>query len=682
MRFRYSSLITHHPLLFALALLPIVSACRETNASQGKRVIVVGFDGMDPKLTDEMLAAGRLPNFARLREQGGYVPLQTATPPQSPVAWSSLITGLNPGGHGIFDFIHRDPAPAGSSPVRLFTSNAEGAPGSWPVKAFGYKFELFPGEQKLLRYGKPFWEHLTEAGVPAHIFRMPANYPALDSKGAHFCCVTDMGTPDLVESLGTFSYYTSDPRDRGRRLNGGELHEVSVSKFRVEAEFHGAYNRLKADEKQQKKVRVPFTIYRDLKDPVVRITWQGEEVVLHQGEWSGWHPVVFELAPYVASVKGMCRFYVIGVHPDVKLYVSPFNFDPLDESAPVSMPLGFAAEVARTTGRYYTQGLPEETKGLRNKILTRDEFLAQADLVFQERMRMLDFALDHYKSGMLFFYFGSTDQIAHMFWGIRVPNHPALKPEDYAKYAGLLERVYEDADKALGRIMDREKDATILVVSDHGFESFTRGFNLNTWLVENGYAQRLDDVNLGVTLNINFNKSRAYALGINGLYINLIGREKTGIVKPAEKQALLDEISAKLKEYVDSQTGLKPIKEVYQCDRVYSGPHVGVGPDLQIGYDRGYRGSWATALAEVPEEIVEDNKDAWCGDHCIATDLVPGVLFANRQIAAENPSLEDIAPTILKEYGLAAPEAMKGTSVFEKRAASNRQDAKIATNAE
>ncbi|MFH0981591.1 MAG: alkaline phosphatase family protein [Planctomycetota bacterium] len=645
-------------------------SCAKQDKSNGRRVIVMGFDGMDPRLTEEMMQAGRLPNFSRVWEQGGFAPLQSTIPPQSPVAWSTVISGLNPGGHGIFDFIHRDPAPPEPNlPIKPIPSHAQGEEDKWVIGLFGYRIPLRPGQQKLLRYGKPFWERLTEAGIPARVFRMPANYPAQESQGAEYYCLTDMGTPDLKEtSSGIFSYYTSDPTERSRRISGGgEIYPAYVKKNTVESRFYGPKNVYRARETEQKAVEVPFTLWRDPEDPVVRLTWQDQVVVLHEGEWSDWYPIAFEMVPHVfglATAKAECRFFLKQVHPHVKLYVSPFNFDSLDENAPVSVPLGFAADVAEVTGRYYTQGLPESTKTLTHKILSRPQFLDQAELVYQERMKLLDYALERYPSGFLFFYYGGTDLIGHMFWGARTPNHPALTSEDQQRYAHEIERVYQDADRALGKVLDRCPDATILVISDHGFDTFTRGFNLNTWLLQNGYLKRLDDSAFGLALNIDFAQTRAYGLGINGLYVNLMGREKRGIVDPADKQALLDEVREKLLAVVDPKTGEKVIKEVYQCDRVYSGPYVSIGPDLQVGYNHSYRGSWDTVLGGVPAEVMVDNTDAWCADHCIATDLVPGILLANRPIRAERPSLLDIAPTILAEYGVPVPAEMEGRSVF------------------
>jgi predicted AlkP superfamily phosphohydrolase/phosphomutase len=131
----------------------------------------------------------------------------------------------------------------------------------------------------------------------------------------------------------------------------------------------------------------------------------------------------------------------------------------------------------------------------------------------------------------------------------------------------------------------------------------------------------------------------------------------------------MDEIAEKLLEYRDPQTGEQVVKEVYQAHRVYSGPEIAIGPDMLIGYSRGYRVSWAATLARFDKQIVSDNTEAWNADHCIATDLVPGVIFANRPMPLEDPDLTDIAPTILTWFGIEVPPQMKGRSVFDVGAA-------------
>ena len=652
--------------------LALLAGCAKNQTPKAeKKLIVLGFDGMDVKLTRDLIAAGRLPNFARLAEQGGFKPLQTSTPPHSPVAWSSIITGADPGEHGIFDWIHRDPKTY--MPYQATTRTVTGSGLELPIGR--WKFPITGGGEVLnLRYGTPFWEHLTKDGVNAHVYRIPANYPPEDPGGSgEFLTLTDMGTPDLLGSLGEFAFYYTGRFEGPRNMSGGHAYRLRIRSNVAHGSFYGPPDGLiNADKYPQdagKPLEEPFTIYRDPDNGSAMIEWNDTRLLLKQGEWTDWQEVEFEMGPGVAgshlsTVVGVVRLYLKQISPTLQLYVSPVQIDPLNPALPISVPNSFAEEVADAIGRYYSQGLPEDTKALSNRVLTREEFLEQADLIYQERLRLLDFALDRYKNGFLFFYIGSTDQIGHMFWGAMVNSHPAITPEVHERYKDVMPEVYERVDKVVGKVMDRFPDATILCISDHGFASFARGFNVNTWLMQEGYAKPATD--FSQPMNFKWDETRAYAVGINGLYVNLVGREEKGIVDPADKQALLDELQDKLLEVRDPKTGKRVIKEIYQADKVYSGPNIDIGPDIVIGYDLGFRGSWATALGENPEGIVEDNLDAWCGDHCIATDLVPGVIFANRPIELEDPMLEDIAATILTEYGIEIPDVMKGTSVFEK----------------
>ncbi|MCH7812644.1 MAG: alkaline phosphatase family protein [Planctomycetes bacterium] len=647
--------------------------------SHEQQVIVLGFDGMDPKLVTEMMDAGQLPALAKLRDAGGFRPLGTSTPPQSPVAWSSLITGTNPGQHGIFDFIHRDP-----KNYMPYESTARTEEGGWPIHLGKYLFQLKSPEVVNLRHGEPFWKNLTEAGVPAQVYRMPAIYPPEESDGAHFCCLADMGTPDIRGSNGEFSYYTDGPFNFRKSMGGGKAYRVRFRKHAAKTAFYGPPDGLLAPEmKNGKPVSPPpvetlLMIYRDPTEPTVRLVWGDQDVLLAEGEWSDWHPVEFKMGPQVgdltelipgSTAKAICRIYVKQVRPVFQLYVTPLNIDPLAPVLPISVPDDFVVDVAKKIGRHYTQGLAEDTKALSHKILSRDEFLAQAAIVLDERLKMFDYALDNYTGGLLFFYFGSTDQVAHMFWGARNPDHPALTAEEHEKYKHVVEDIYVKADAVVAKAIDRFPKATLMVMSDHGFETFTRQFNLNNWLVDNGYARPLMPEAYDLPINFKWSRTKAYAMGINGLYINLYGRERDGIVPASQKQALMDEIMAKLLEYRDPESGLQVIRAVYQSDKIYSGPHLSLAPDLQIGYDRTFRASWATALGQISRNLMSDNTDAWCADHCIATDLVPGVLFSNRPIALQDPTLEDIAPTVLEEFGVAVPERMHGRNVFQKAAA-------------
>jgi len=656
-------------------LIPLVLAasCSRNDADSVRApMIVLGFDGLDPKLCRELLDAGALPNFQKLAEQGGFQPLQTTTPPQSPVAWSTIITGTNPGEHGIFDFIHRDPQ-------TYFPdfSTSKNEPGAWPVNFGRWSIPLKSGRVVNLRSGEPFWEFLTRKGVDASVYRIPANYPPEEPEGpGEFRTLTDMGTPDLLGEVGKCFFYTTGPFEGNRSFGGGEVHRLQIRPLGGDAArgiFYGPPDGMLnaavvGRTTASKPLEVDFTLIRDPETRTALVEWQDRHVALKEGEWSGWQNVDFKMGPVVGgqTLSGSFRMYLRQVLPTIDLYVTPIQVDPLNPALPVSVPDDFSAEVAAAVGPYFTQGLPEDTQALRYNVLSRDEFLAQAELIFQERLRLLHFALDRFDHGFLFFYFGSTDQIGHMFWGTLADQHPALTAEETEKYKNVMRDVYIKADNALGEVLRRFPDATILVVSDHGFANFARGFNLNTWLVNNGYAVLDPKVKDRSTFAcLDFTKTRAYGMGINGLYINQAGRERDGIVKPAEKQALMDEIRAKLEQVVDPQTGQRAIQVVYQADQVYHGAQIHRGPDMQVGYGLGFRGSWSTALGGVPEELFEDNTEAWCGDHCIATDLVPGVIFSNRPLKLVTPTLEDLAPTILRHYKIDPPPTMRGGNVFE-----------------
>jgi predicted AlkP superfamily phosphohydrolase/phosphomutase len=152
---------------------------------------------------------------------------------------------------------------------------------------------------------------------------------------------------------------------------------------------------------------------------------------------------------------------------------------------------------------------------------------------------------------------------------------------------------------------------------------------------------------------------------LNGLYLNLRGREREGIVEPgSQADGLLKEIREKLLDERDAQNNQTPITRVDRASEIYQGPYARQGPDLLVGYNRGYRAGWQTILGNFHSEVFEDNTNPWSGDHCMDYTLVPGVLLSNRPIEAANPALTDIAPTIFAEFGIPKPGGMMGRSVF------------------
>jgi predicted AlkP superfamily phosphohydrolase/phosphomutase len=284
-------------------------------------------------------------------------------------------------------------------------------------------------------------------------------------------------------------------------------------------------------------------------------------------------------------------------------------------------------------------------------------------MVLHERLALLDYAMDDYDDGLLFFYFSSSDLQSHMLWWDSDAKHPTRSADEARKYFGHLRRLYQQLDGVVGNIVDRYGDrATVIVMSDHGFANFSRQFNLNSWLRASGYLGPAECTS--VLRDCDWSRTVAYGLGMNGLYLNLKGRERDGLVEPGDQQEkLLTELASRL-EAVTDVGGQRVIRSVYRADRVYSGSATALAPDLIVGYRRGYRASWATCLGDLTDDVLLDNDSAWSADHCADAQEVPGILFANRAIRAENPSLVDLAPSILAEFGLPTPSSMAGKNVF------------------
>jgi predicted AlkP superfamily phosphohydrolase/phosphomutase len=612
----------------------------------GRRVIVLGFDGLDYDLTRDLMARGRLPNFVRLSQSGSFAPLGTSIPPQSPVAWSTFITGLDPGAHGIFDFIHRDPH---TMVPYLSTSKAE--EGGRNVTVGRWRIPLSSGSVELLRRGEPFWNVLEEHGVDTTIIRMPANFPPSGSATRE---LSGMGTPDILGTYGTFSFYTSEPYAfGGRALSGGLVHAVDVIDGAVRATIEGPDNPFLV---KTEKVRAEFAAYIDDRQKFVKLVVGDEERLLRVGEWSDWVPVEFELIP-TQGVRAECRFYLKQLDPYFELYMSPPNIDPLSPALPISTPEEYAADLARATGRFYSQGMPEDTKSLKTGVLSADEFLEQARLAEDENRRQYRYVLERFTDGFLFYYFGNVDQVSHMMWRPMDPGHPGYDAEKDARYAHVVEDLYAGLDAIVGETLERlGNDDLLVVMSDHGFTSWRRAFHLNSWLRDNGYLVPLRPDwkgDPGYFANVDWSKTRAYGLGLNGLYVNLAGREKSGIVDPQDRDALLAEISQKLLQTRDPATGQPAVTKVYRSEEVFTLAETkDIAPDIIVGYAKGTRSSDESAIGALPPEVIVDNKDPWSGDHCMDHQAVPGILLTSRALRKPAPTLQTLAAALVAEFGI------------------------------
>ncbi len=622
-----------------------------------RKVLVLGFDGLDPILTAELMKDNRLPNFKKLAASGSFLPLGSSVPPQSPVAWSNFITGTDPGGHAIFDFVHRDPR----NYMPIFSAS-ESLPGKHEIKLGDLILPLSGGKINNLRRGRAFWQILEDYDIPATIFKIPSNYPPVESKQKTF---SGMGTPDLKGYYGLFNFYTNEYKTITEEYGGGgRVHDVFVIGNRVESRIPGPNNPFK---KGNPETFVDFKVFIDPVHPVAKIAYQNQEFILKEKEWSGWKKIKFDFIPG-QGVSGICLFYLKEVRPKFKLYVSPINIDPADPALPLSTPDSYSKELARKFGPFFTKGLPADTAALENEVLDENEFLTQDELVYQESVAILEDELKNFRSGLLFYYFSNTDQRQHMFFRFLDKDHPAYEEKLASEFAPVIPRTYEEMDKVLQMCLGKiDSQTAVIVMSDHGFNPYRWGFNLNTWLLENGYhyllpGSRPEEVTL--FQQTDWSRTKAYGVGLNALYLNLKGREAQGIVPLSERDSLTRQLATQLEQLVDPRTGQKVILKAYISREVYHGPYVDLAPDIILGFNRNYRISWNSPLGNFPRELIEDNRQKWSGDHMSSPAVIPGSLISNLPVKLAEPALQDVTAGILSLFEIKIPPEVTGRPIF------------------
>ena len=614
--------------------------------AQVKRVVIVGFDGMDPELAARFMDEGRMPNFSKLRDSGTFRPLRTTFPAISPVAWSTFQTGVNPGKHNIYDFLARD-----TSNYLPFLSSAQIREPKRRLKIGKYSIPLGKPEIQGMRRGTPFWHRLGEAGVFCSVVRVPVTFPPEKFPGV---LLSGMCVPDLKGSQGTFCFCTT-------RQSDGKFREGGV---RIPFERNGSGHRSYIPGPEDplgsgKDLRAEFTVHPNGKGALIKL--DSESFSLKVGEYSEWVPVKFK-AGLGFSARGICRFYLKQLSPEVEVYVTPVNIDPGRPDLPISHPVTYSIYLAKLFGPYATLGLAEDTWALNEEVLDDHAFLVQCYGNHEDRERMFFDALEKTPQGLCTCVFDTTDRVQHMFWRYLEEGHPAAK--DAAERPQVIQDLYTRMDDLIGRVISKlDDDALLLVISDHGFKSFARCVNVNAWLHQNGYLALKD----GKTESgdwfedVDWSRTRAYTMGLNGIYLNMKGREREGIVAPgAESEALKAELREKLNGLIDPASGKTSITGMFDCDGIYAGPYVDNAPDLIVGYGAGFRASWDSVMGKVTGAIFEDNTKAWSGDHCVDPRLVPGVLFSNRKINVEKPAIVDVAPTMLQLFGLKLPGYFDG----------------------
>ncbi|MDA2923856.1 alkaline phosphatase family protein [Acidobacteria bacterium AH-259-L09] len=627
---------------------------RALRKSRVRRVIIVGLDGQDPELTDQFMAQGLLPNFARLCQLGTYSRLQTSLPAESPVAWSSFQTGCNPGRHKVFDFL----VPNRKSYLpELCSARIESPTRNLSVG----KYRIPLGKPAILfeRKSRSFWRILGDHGVFSTILRVPITFPPEKFKGV---LLSAMSVPDLKGTQGTFSYYSSDPGERNK-FTGGVQVPVEVSNGVVRSFISGPENPLL---KNAEEMRIAFSAHMGQNGADAELNIGKKRHPLKLQEYTPWVSLEFR-AGLGMKIRGMCRFYLKEISPHFKLYMTPINIDPEKPALPISHPTTYSMYLAKTQGEFCTLGLAEDTWALNERVLDEEAFLKQTYLIHEERERMLFDAIEKTRRGAVVCVFDITDRLQHMFWRYLEQDHPANAGKDVENHRREIQNLYQNMDDLVGRVLNYVDGETVLIVmSDHGFKSFKRGVNLNTWLYQNGYLA-VKDKPTGAEWfqDVDWSRTRAYAVGLGGMYLNLAGREAKGIVAPGEEErALKQAIIAELRKLQDEQRETSAVGEVYDTRESYKGPYVSEAPDLIVGFNVGYRTSWTCATGAITEEVFEDNVKSWSGDHCMNPPDVPGIFFCNRKIATDKVSIMDIGPTALDLFGVPIPAYCDGKSLL------------------
>ncbi len=718
------SLPVRRIVLLSLVLACVSALAWQRAAAQQKRprpVIVIGFDGADAILTETWMNEGKLPNLARLRGMGTYRPLTPTLPAQTPVSWSTFATGIDPGRTGIFDFLRRDPKtymPVFAAfeeitePVLFGARNAV----IIPLLAFGAVFVFLFLILKLARRslrtsaiaaavvavlvaaavwivvdryvpekrpgvinrreGIPMWDVVSAAGLKAKVVQVPVTFPATDLESGHM--LSGLGVPDMSGRIGKPFYFTSelDLKMSGSNEFSIEVVQLEDNRGVINTKIVGPPNRLFGDPPFIEQA-MTITVANDRQS--LEIGLGDQRIPLRAGQWSDWVEFDFAFNPLV-SVRGISRFHCLSVQPEVRIYLSPINFDPkkLPPGFRISTPPKWAPELAETHGRYKTMGWAIDTWAISEGFASEQMFWDDMEWTVEEFRKLYTQFLAE-DDDLLVQQFEFTDRVGHVFWRFMDPQHPAYDAELAKKWAPGILQSYQLMDAIVGEAMAaaEKKNAALIVMSDHGFATWRRSINYNTWLVQNGYLAlrsgvETGDRNLEILFdsgefweNVDWSKTRAYALGLGNIYVNLKGREAQGTVDPGEYEALKQELKTKLAAIVDPATGEMPVSRAVTREEIYRKFDPNLIPDLFVANNPGYRVAWQTSLGGVQKDLFTVNDRVWSGDHCSLDPLkVKGIFFYNRKLATDRqPYIADIYATVLDLFALKPPYELDGVAL-------------------
>lgn len=556
------------------------------------RTILVGFDSFDPTRFEQLQASGQMPNLSRMADAKGYSRLEVCSPPQTEVSWTSIATGVDPGSHGIFDFVHRDPATY------------------MPYVSILPTKQSILGEQFIPPYTtRTFFEEASEMGYPATAMWWPALFPARPN--IPVATIPGLGTPDIRGQLGVGTFLSSEATEK-KKTRVGLLTQAGKNRF------NGTLDGPQIKAKNGTSYATLPVSVEVLTENEVKLVIGKQELRLKPGQWSPIFELVFP-AGFMFSVHAVTQVIVTEIRERVSLYFLPLQIHPLHSISPYATPSSFVKDAWKNCGPFLTLGWPQDTNGLEDGCISDDQFLTLCDLIFASRKRLYFHQLKNFREGVLAGIFDCLDRVQHMFLHNR---------ED------IVEAWYLKLDEFVGEVQGRVEQLGLekhrfLVLSDHGFRPFDYKVHLNRWLTDNGLMQLTQDAEPRPL----WEATSAYAVGLNSIYLNVAGREGRGIVEAAELEELLDDIKTRLLAWVGPD-GKPVVSRVLLKHEVFSGPYTRLGPDLVVGYAPGYRASSDTGLMKIPAgPSIEKNYDHWGADHCIDAAKVPGVIFANRDLS-------------------------------------------------
>jgi predicted AlkP superfamily phosphohydrolase/phosphomutase len=558
------------------------------------RTVIVGFDSFDPGTFERLSESGKTPHLSKFTTHGGYARLEVCSPPQTEVSWTSIATGVDPGSHGIFDFVHRDPATY------------------LPYVSILPTRQSAVGEQFIPPYTtRTLFEEAADMGFPAAALWWPALFPArMDIPVA---TIPGLGTPDIRGQLGVGTYLTTEPSEK-KKVKVTKLESAGKGKF------NGSIEGPQTKTKDGIQPMVQPVIVDVIDDTSIHLTVGKQKMDLRLGQWSPIFEIQFP-AGFMYTVHAITQVILTEVKGRVSLYFLPLQIHPLHSPWHYATPSSLVRDSWKNAGPFLTLGWPQDTNALEDDCISDGQFLSLCNSIFESRKRVYFRRLDSFKEGVLAGIFDCLDRVQHMFLRTRTD---------------IVEEWYLKLDAFVGEVQGRVEKLGLekyrfMVMSDHGFKTFEQKVNLNHWLIQNGYLV-LSRPNGSDLSSVDWTKTKAYALGLNSLYLNVAGREGQGIVQAAELERLLEEIKNKLLDWKTTH-GNSVFSRILPKHEAFNGPYSRLGPDLVTGYAPRFRASSDTGLGKIGAVSIEENHDHWGADHCIDSNAVPGVLFANRDVA-------------------------------------------------